>query len=43
VGRRGELGRHAKPQVRDAVIRSGTESGMQKALDHLAQVVASLN
>jgi uncharacterized protein YndB with AHSA1/START domain len=36
------LSRYPSPENRDAVIRSGMESGMQEAFDHLAQVVAAL-
>ncbi len=36
------LAQHASRAIRDAVINSGMEGGMQESMDHLEQVVVSL-
>jgi uncharacterized protein YndB with AHSA1/START domain len=36
------LAEHSSQEVRDAVINSGMEAGMQEAMDHLEQVAVSL-
>ena len=36
------LVQHPSPEIRDAVINSGMEGGMQEAMDHLEQVAVSL-